>query len=32
VSVGNLAGRLHLEALGIDLALAEIYAGTRASG
>jgi len=32
VFLGDLAGRLHLEALGIDLALADVYAGTRASG
>jgi hypothetical protein len=28
----GLAERLRLEALGIDLALADVYAGTRASG
>ena len=32
VFLGDLAGRLHLEALGIGLALADVYAGTRASG
>ncbi|MGH6895661.1 MAG: Uma2 family endonuclease [Geminicoccaceae bacterium] len=32
VFLDDLAGRLRLEALGIELALADVYAGTRASG
>jgi hypothetical protein len=31
-SASDLAARLHLEALGIALALGDVYAGTRATG